>query len=96
MREVKGSTKLGQQLLVRGGNCHWSNLSYLYKSWSREKQQAFDRCFEMFARDDNATAFGVGNANTFGFSASWNTIYNGESVMRLETKDNSYIIYYER
>ena len=36
--------------------------------------------------------FGVGNANSFGFTASWLETKDGEDVMRIETKDNSYLL----
>lgn len=36
--------------------------------------------------------FGIGNANKFGFTASWLLIKNNEPCMRVETKDNSYLV----
>ena len=43
-----------------------------------------------------STAFGVGNANSFGFTASWLETKDGEDVMRIETKDNSYLLWLNR
>lgn len=40
--------------------------------------------------------FGVGNANSFGFTASWLETKDGEDVMRIETKDNSYLLWLNR
>lgn len=96
MVEVKGSTKRGQNLIASGERCCWSSLRNLYDKWSQAKQNGFDWCYEQYCKDENATDFGVGNANTFGFSASWVTIIDGENVMRLETKDNSYLIWLDR
>lgn len=45
---------------------------------------------------ENNEAFGVGNANTFGFTASWLGTMNGEDIMRVETRDNSYLIWLNR
>lgn len=96
MREFKASTKKGQQLLDRANSCCWSSLHNLYDSWSTAKQNAFDWCWEQYCKDENSTAFGIGNANTFGFSASWLLTVNGENACRLETKDNSYLIWLDR
>lgn len=43
-----------------------------------------------------AQLFGVGNANSFGFTASWLETKDGEDVMRIETKDNSYLLWLNR
>ena len=96
MRELKLSTKAGQRVYAMGSSCCWSYLHNLYDSWSDAKQRAFDRCWEMYCNDENSSAFGIGNANCFGFTASWLCIVNGEEVMRVETKDNSYLVWLER
>ena len=96
MREFKASTKRGKELIDMGERCCWQSLRNLYGSWSDAKQRAFDRCLEQYENDNQATAFGVGNANTFGFTASWVAIKDGENVMRIETKDNSYLVWLDR
>lgn len=96
MREFKGSTKRGQQLLVIGSTCYYTSLADLYNSWSSAKEQAFKWCLEQYNNDDNSTAFGIGNANTFGFTASWLLTKDGEDCMRIETKDNSYLVWLNR
>ena len=45
---------------------------------------------------ENREAFGIGNANTFGFTASWLGTKNCEDIMRVETRDNSYLIWLNR
>lgn len=80
MREYKASTKRGQALISMGERCCWGSLHNLYDSWSDAKQQAF----------------GVGNANSFGFTCSWLAIKDGENIMRIETKDNSYLVWLDR
>lgn len=96
MREYKLSTSRGKQIYDMGCRCCWSSLNNLYDNWSSAKQRAFDYCWEQYTKDKNSTAFGVGNANTFGFTASWLTTYDGEACMRVETKDNSYLVWLDR
>ena len=96
MREFKASTKSGQRIVAMGERCCWSSLHNLYDDWSSAKQRAFDWCYEQYAKDENSTAFGVGNASTFGFTASWLATKDGENILRVETKDNSYLVWLDR
>lgn len=96
MREFKASTKAGQRIVEMGERCVYSELYNIYDSWSQAKQNAFDWCRKQFVEDENSSAFGIGNANTFGFTASWLTVKEGENIMRVETKDNSYIVWLDR
>lgn len=66
------------------------------KKWSDAKEQAFNWCWEQYLNDENSTAFGVGNANSFGFTDSWLLTKDGEDCMRVETRNNSYLVYLER
>lgn len=93
MKEYNFSTKRGKQLYEMGVRCCWDRLSNLYEKWSAAKQEAFDWCWGQFLNDENHSDFGVGNANCFGFTASWLLTKNGEECMRVETKDNSYLVY---
>lgn len=47
-------------------------------------------------KQNNKLLTGVGNANTFGFTCSWLAIKDGENIMRIETKDNSYLVWLDR
>lgn len=96
MKEYKASTKRGQALIAMGERCCWESLRNLYDRWSDEKQRAFDWCWKQYRNDETSAAFGVGNANTFGFTASWLAIKDGENIMRIETKDNSYLVWLDR
>lgn len=96
MREYKASTKRGKELIAMGERCCWDSLHNLYDSWSQAKQQAFDWCWEQFVNDNQSTAFGIGNANNFGFTCSWLAIKDNENIMRIETKDNSYLVWLDR
>lgn len=92
MKILKASTKAGARILAMGKRCCWSSLNNLYDKWSSAKQKAFDWCWEQYCNDENSEAFGVGNANSFGFTASWLLTYQGEDALRVETKDNTYIV----
>lgn len=96
MKKLKGSTARGKQIIEMGNRCCWQSLSNLYDNWSDAKQRAYEWCWEQYSSDDNASAFGVGNANSFSFTASWLTIIDGEEVLRVETKDNSYLVWLDR
>ena len=96
MREYKASTKRGQELISMGKRCHCGSLYDLYDRFSEAKQKAFDWCREQYANDNQSTDFRVGNANSFGFTCSWLSIKDGENIMRIETKDNSYLVWLDR
>ena len=96
MREYKLSTAKGKQLYDMGYKCCQSSLHNLYEKWSAEKEHAFNWCWEQYCKGENSTSFGVGNANSFGFTASWLETRDGEDVMRIETKDNSYLVWLNR
>lgn len=96
MREFKASTKRGQHLIAMGESCCWSSLNNLYYKYSKAKEEAFNWCYEQYCNDENSTGFGIGNANNFGFTASWLLTKDGENAMRIETKENSYIVWLDR
>lgn len=92
MAFVKASTHKGKRLLRLATRCCWGSLANLYDAWSGSKQQDFDYYLAQYYRDENASHFGVGCANRFGFSASWYCEYKGKPAYRLETPNNSYVI----
>lgn len=96
MREYNLSSSRGKKLYDMGITCCWSSLHNLYDRWSHAKQAAFDSCWEKYVETENSSDFGVGNANTFGFTASWLATKEGEDIMRIETRDNSYLVWLER
>lgn len=96
MREYKLSSSRGKKVYDMGITCCWGSLYNLYDRWSQAKQTAFDSCCEQYAETENSSSFGVGNANTFGFTASWLGTKDGEDIMRVETKDTSYLVWLNR
>lgn len=94
---VKGSTKKGMKLLEKSASCCWNSLHSLYDTWSDAKDEAFDECYLDYLNTDMHLAFGVGNANTFSFTASWlgkvtGGEYDGEEACFIKTKKNLYIV----
>lgn len=96
MKEYKLSSARGKTLYQMGITCCCSSLYNLYDRWSTAKETAYNQCWEMYMETENRTAFGVGNANTFCFTASWVGTKNGEAIMRVETKANSYLVWLNR
>ena len=96
MKEFKASTNRGKQLMKTGDKCCRHTLSDIYKKPSLAKQMAFNRCYEEYLNDLESSYFGVGNANSYGFTCSWLAIKDGENIMRIETKDNSYLVWLDR
>lgn len=95
MIELKLTSSKGRKIYDIGMSSCAPSLSYLYDKCSEAKQKAFDDCWNECVENDGS-AFGVGNANTFSFTASWLVNINGEEAMRVETKDNSYLVWLNR
>lgn len=85
-------TAKGRKIDAMGVACKGYTLEDIYKTtWSSAKTEAMKRCMDM-CEDDNGVCFRVGNANSFGFTATW--LYKKDNVWyrHVETKDNSYIV----
>ena len=96
MKEFKLSTKTGKRIYDMGCHCCWFSLHNLYDTWSDAKERAYNWCYDQYRNDENSSAFGIGNANCFSFTASWLCTYKGEEVLRVETYRNSYIVFLNR
>lgn len=92
MKILKASTKAGQNIVDRYNRLYGRTLRDLYGSYSYAKESAYNDCLRWFNQSKEAHDFKVGSANTFGFSAGWKLIYDGHYAIRLETKDNSYVV----
>lgn len=51
MREYKLSISRGRQIYNMGISCCWPTLCNIYDNWSIAKEEAFNRCFEMYITD---------------------------------------------
>lgn len=96
MREYNLSTTRGKQIYNIGSTCYATMLEALYDKPSKAKYIAFDKCMEEYIFDENATDFGIGNANSFGFTCSWLTTKNDEDVMVVKIKNNDYLVWLNR
>lgn len=88
MITVKSTTAKGKRLVEIGTHYEGTWLHQVYDSWSNAKQIAWDKCYDEYCNTDGAEQFGICSHNTFGFTVSWFTPHG----MRLETKDNSYLV----
>ena len=88
MKKVKSISYFGKQLLAR----YQSNIGYylsdVYDRYSYTKANAYEYCFNQFAKDETAQDFHIISANTFNFSVGW-TCSQG---VRIETSTNSYLV----
>lgn len=96
MRELKASTKEGQRIISIGERCVNETLSDIYASWSSEKQRHYDRCRKLYHETTGGHSFGVASCGSWSFVASWNGYKDGEPILRVETKDNSYLVWCDR
>lgn len=95
MKEFKASTKRGKQIIDMGKKCNYNSLGFLYNRVSINKQKAFEWCYKQYLADEGCS-FGVGNANSYGFTASWLLIKDGLPARRVVTKNNDYLVWLNR
>lgn len=96
MREFKASTRQGQNIINRASYHEGYSLADVYGSYSNKKACSYNKCYEIYANDDNASDFHICSHNSFCYSVAWNTIINGEEVLRVETANNSFLVWLDR
>ena len=96
MREYKLSTARGKQLYEMGCRYDGYTLAQIYETWSYSKQTAYDYCWNEYVKTEESTEFSICSHNTFSFTCSWLGKKDGEYIMRIETRDNSYLIWLDR
>lgn len=92
MRIVKASTTEGKRLIERAANFEGIYLQDVYGKCSKEKQKAWDDCFNKFRVLDGAHSFCICSHNSFQFSCSW---IEADGSVRIETRDNSYLVVFD-
>lgn len=92
-RIIKGSTKRGQDLLMRASRYEGTDLSDIYGSWSSAKASAMKDCKE-WCDAVNGDNFHIISHNGWGFSVAWEYVNEetGEVMTRIETPSCTYII----
>ena len=96
MKELNASTNRGKQIIERASHYDGYTLSDVYSTFSREKEKAYNCCFDEYIKTENSEAFSICSHNTFGFTCSWTGTKDGEDILRYETKDNSYLVWLDR
>lgn len=96
MREFKASTKQGQNIINRANNYEGYYLSDVYDRYSSEKATSYNWCFEQYSNDVNAHNFHICSHNTFQYSVAWETVIDNEPALRVETANNTFIVWLNR
>lgn len=96
MVELKFSTRRGKEVYKMSLSCQHTNLNDLYKHPSVAKINAYNKYLNEYRKTENSHSFGVGNANSFGFTAAWYGKENDDFFLRVETKNNSYKVWLTR
>lgn len=87
MTTIKGTTAKGNSMIARA---RWNEGFYLddvYERCSRAKHEAWRWCFDKMT-EENGRNFHIVSHNSFGFTVAWEV----ENGIRIETKDNSYLV----
>ena len=92
MKVLKGSTKAGQNIIARGEQWIGDSLAQVYTTWSQEKQDEYDKCYQKYLATPEHSAWGICSKNTWQFTVSWVGLFNGENALFYETASNSYIV----
>lgn len=96
MREFNLSTKQGQNIYNRGSHYEGVTLEQVYGRASHAKQQAWEQCYNEYLSTENHTSFSICSHNSFQFSVSWLGTKDGENIMRVETAQNSFLVWLNR
>lgn len=96
MIEYKASTKAGQNLIARTKNHEGTFLHDVYKSFSRKKEKAWNDCIDMFIHTEDSEQFHIFSYNVYQFSVAWYGVKDNERILRVETANNSYLVWMER
>ena len=96
MKELKFGTKAGKAIVDRVSHYEGRYLWQVYEKPSEAKKKAFFYCEDLFYRTENAELFSICSHNTFQFSCGWFGTKDGEPIARLETANNSYLVWLER
>ncbi len=89
---LKASTKAGQRILKRADQHIGITLRDVYNSWSRDKEDNYNDCYEKYCATPEHANFGICAKNTYMFTVSWFGLYNDEEAVFYETKTNSFVV----
>lgn len=94
MKEFKLSQKSSDRIVQMYYRNEGVRLSDIFKTYSQEKEKAYQWCYEQFSKDEFASNFHIARCGTFGFIACWKSWhYEKGDYIRVETAKNSYIVW---
>lgn len=93
MAIISGSSKRGQDLLIRASVNQGTTLRQVYSSGSDKKEKAMNDCRKE-CNEDNGTDFRIISHSRDNFSVAWEYINQetGEVMTKIKTHANTYII----
>lgn len=93
MAIISGSSKRGQDLLIRASVNQGTTLRQVYSSWSDKKEKAMSDCLKECS-EDGGTDFRIISHSRDNFSVAWEYINQetGEVMTKIKTHANTYII----
>ena len=96
MREFKASTKRGQNIIARAEVYEGTFLHEVYDSFSVEKEKSWNKCYDMFMMTEEHSYFHICSHNSFQYSVAWYGKKDGEEILRVETANNSFLVWLNR
>lgn len=96
MIEFKASTKQGKNIIDRASVYEGYYLSDVYGTHSNEKENSWRICHDMYISTENSSDFHICSHNTFQYSVAWYGTKDGEKILRVETANNSFLVWLER
>lgn len=96
MRELKASSKEGQRVIGMFNRCVYYDLRDIYYTYSGNKANEYNRCRQLYRETEGSTNWGIASCGTFAFIAGWAGYKEGEQIVRVETRDNSYLVWLDR
>ena len=96
MREFKASTKQGKNIIDRASVYEGYYLSDVYGTHSNAKENSWRICHELYINTENHEDFHICSHNTFQYTVAWYGTKDGEKILRVETANNSFLVWLER
>ena len=96
MKEYKASTNAGKGIIKRAEVFEGVSLRDVYGTYSADKERAWHRCMDMFMCTEEHNQFHICSHNSFQYSVAWYGKKDGENILRVETANNSMIVWLDR
>ena len=92
-RVISGTTKKGQSLLATARRYDGETLDDVYGRYSAAKSRAYNDC-KRWCEEDNGYDFHICSHNCNFFTVAWNYTNpeTGETMTRIETASNTYVV----